>query len=182
MYAWKHFKTITYHRWLVLKGCFRCGLYRQGLTHDLSKYAPVEFIVGARYYKGDMSPNNSERMAKGYSSAWLHHKGRNKHHIEYWVDYSMNKGEALAGMRMPDRYIVEMFVDRVSAAKVYQKDAYTDASALKYYERGREKTIIHPEVEEILVRLLQMLADEGEDAVYRYIRQDLLKKEHSGGR
>ena len=29
-----------------MKGCFRVGLFRQGLLHDLSKYSPVEFLVG----------------------------------------------------------------------------------------------------------------------------------------
>ncbi|HAQ52086.1 MAG TPA: catalase, partial [Lachnospiraceae bacterium] len=75
----KHYKTITRHRHLVMKGCFEVGLYKQGLLHDLSKYNPIEFIPGALYYKGTESPNNSERRKKGYSSAWLHHKGRNKH-------------------------------------------------------------------------------------------------------
>ena len=62
-----------------MQGCFRIGLYKQGLLHDMSKYSPTEFLVGCRYYKGYMSPNNAERADRGYSSAWLHHKGRNKH-------------------------------------------------------------------------------------------------------
>ena len=86
--AWAHFKTITYHKYLVMQGCFKVGLYKQGLLHDLSKYSPTEFLVGARYYQGDRSPNNAEREEIGYSSSWLHHKGRNKHHYEYWIDYS----------------------------------------------------------------------------------------------
>ena len=89
--AWKHFCTITKHKNLVLVGCFKVGLYRQGLLHDLSKYFPTEFLVGCKYYKGYMSPNNAEREDKGYSSAWLHHKGRNKHHMEYWIDYAAEK-------------------------------------------------------------------------------------------
>ena len=44
MKAWKHFKTITYHKYLVCKGCFKVGLYRQGLLHDMSKYSPSEFL------------------------------------------------------------------------------------------------------------------------------------------
>jgi len=69
-----HFETITRHKLLVMKYCFECGLYRQGLTHDLSKYSPTEFIPGCIYYQGDHSPNEAERAARGYSSAWLHHK------------------------------------------------------------------------------------------------------------
>ena len=41
-----HFETITRHKLLVMKYCFACGLYEQGLAHDLSKYSPTEFIPG----------------------------------------------------------------------------------------------------------------------------------------
>ena len=71
MKIWKHFCTITHHKWLVMKGCFKVGLYRQGLFHDMSKYSPAEFLVGCKYFQGNKSPNNAEREAKGYSSAWL---------------------------------------------------------------------------------------------------------------
>ena len=86
MYIWKHFKTITKHKLLVMRYCFRIGLYKQGLLHDLSKYSWPEFRVGCRYYQGNRSPNNAEREAPGVSTSWMHHKGRNKHHYEYWVD------------------------------------------------------------------------------------------------
>ena len=88
MKPWQHFKTITHHRLLVMLGCFRVGLYRQGLTHDLSKYSPAEFWQGAKYYQGTRSPNTAEREENGYSLAWMHHKGRNRHHYEYWTDMS----------------------------------------------------------------------------------------------
>ena len=96
MNALRHFGTITKHKLLVMKACFQVGLYRQGLLHDLSKYGWTEFRVGCRYYQGTRSPNNAEREEKGYSSAWLHHKGRNKHHYEYWIDYGTH-GAVLEG-------------------------------------------------------------------------------------
>ena len=109
MNIWKHFKTITHHKILVAKGCFKVGLYKQGLLHDMSKYSPTEFWVGAKYYQGTRSPNNAEREDIGYSSAWLHHKGRNKHHYEYWIDYSMQAlPGGMAPVPMPDKYIAEM--------------------------------------------------------------------------
>ena len=113
----QHLLTISKHKAYVAEECFRVGLYRQGLTHDLSKYSPSEFFVGARYYQGDRSPNNAEREDKGYSSAWLHHKGRNKHHYEYWVDYVLlpEGGITYAGNPMPMRYVAEMFCDRIAA-------------------------------------------------------------------
>ena len=147
MKFWKHLKTINHHKMLVMKGCFRVGLYKQGLLHDLSKYMPSEFLVGCKYYQGDVSPN---------------------------IDYGMPSEPAMVGMRMPDNYVVEMFIDRMSASKNYQKEKYTDRSALEYYLRGKNRHIMHPEVRELLEKLLYMLADEGEDATFDYIRREVL--------
>ncbi len=174
MKAWKHLKTILHHKALVRKGCFKVGLYRQGLFHDMSKYSPTEFLVGCRYFQGDKSPNNAERAEKGYSAAWLHHKGRNRHHLEYWIDYSPDKG-GMTGMKMPVKYVVEMFIDRMSASKNYQKDKYTDKSPLAYFEKGRGHYMMHPETEALLERLLVMLAEQGEEKTYDYIRREVLK-------
>lgn len=176
MKAWKHLKTINHHKMLVMKGCFRVGLYKQGLLHDLSKYSPAEFLPGCKYYKGTESPHNIERKEKGYSAAWLHHKGRNKHHLEYWTDYGIGKKKVLAGMKMPIKYVVEMFIDRVSASKNYQKEKYTDSSALEYYENGRPFYIMHDDTRALLEKLLHMLAEQGEDITFQYIKDVLLKQ------
>ncbi|MCI8490601.1 MAG: catalase [Lachnospiraceae bacterium] len=178
MKAWQHLRTILHHKNLVRKGCFKAGLYRQGMMHDWSKYSPVEFLTGCRYYQGTKSPNNAERMDKGYSAAWLHHKGRNKHHWEYWIDYSAESG-FLTGMRMPVNYVVEMFIDRVSASKNYQKEKYTQESPLQYYEWGKEHYMLHDDTRELLEKLLHMLAEEGEERVYEYIRTEVLSKRNS---
>ena len=176
MRALEHFKTITYHKKLVRQHCFRVGLYWQGLTHDLSKFSPTEFLVGAKYFQGNRSPNNAEKEDKGYSSAWLHHKGRNKHHFEYWLDFTVpgTSDKVLVGMKMPVRYVVEMFMDRIAASKVYEKDAYTDASALHYHERSaRLKPYLHPETLALLEKLLHMLAKHGEEKTFAYVRHIL---------
>ena len=179
MNSWKHFCTISHHKYLVMKGCFAVGLIRQGLLHDLSKYTPTEFLPGCKYYQGTMSPNNAERMDRGYSSAWLHHKGRNKHHLEYWLDYGVpetdpTQKKGVCGMKMPVRYVVEMFVDRVCASKNYQKDAYTDRSALDYYQKGREVHILKADTRELLELLLVMLSVRGEAYTNWFIRKKLL--------
>ena len=103
MRAWEHFKTITHHRHLVRQYCFRLGLYYQGLTHDLSKYSPSEFWRGVKYYQGYRSPNDAERRENGVSLAWLHHKGRNRHHFEYWIDYCIGSDGRvyMGGCKMP---------------------------------------------------------------------------------
>ncbi|SFN47624.1 hypothetical protein SAMN04487831_101342 [Pseudobutyrivibrio sp. UC1225] len=177
MKAWEHFKTITHHRHLVMKGCFAVGLYKQGLLHDLSKYSWTEFSVGAKYYQGFKSPNNAEREATGVSLAWLHHKGRNKHHLEYWIDYGIGEGEhgCMTGMEMPVKYVVEMYCDRVAACKTYQKDAYTNRSALEYYEKGKGKYMMHANTAKLLENMLTYLAEHGEAATNDYIRREILK-------
>lgn len=183
MEVWKHFYTITRHKILVMKGCFELGLIRQGLLHDLSKYSPTEFLVGCKYFQGHMSPNDAERMDKGYSAAWLHHKGRNKHHLEYWLDYGVpdkegpNKGQrkGICGMKMPVKYVVEMYVDRVAASKNYQKEKYRDDSALLYYQGGKAGTLLHEDTKALLELLLHMLAKCGEQKTTQFIKKELLK-------
>ncbi|MDD3414164.1 MAG: DUF5662 family protein [Lachnospiraceae bacterium] len=177
MHPIKHFLTITYHKFLVMQGCFGVGLYKQGLLHDLSKYSLSEFIVGAKYYQGDQSPNNMERRDKGYSSAWLHHKGRNKHHYEYWVDYSTKavRGKVVP-VEMPVKYVVEMMMDRIAASKVYNGNKYQDSFPLEYYLRGKENAPIHENTKMLLEKLLRILAEKGEQESYQYIKKFILNK------
>ena len=169
-----HFRTITKHRHAVIRNCRRAGILWQGLRHDLSKYSPTEFIPGVKYYVGTRSPNELERADKGYSAAWLHHKGRNRHHFEYWSDY--NPVERRVGpVKMPLRYVIEMVCDRMAASRIYLGDKYTDASALDYFVHGKSHRVIHPETSDLCERLLTMLADEGEEKTFAYMRR-LLKE------
>ena len=166
----KHYKTIRHHKMLVMKNCFRCGLYWQGLTHDVSKLAPVEFWAGAKYWQGTCSPNNAQRQAEGYSAAWLHHKGRNKHHLEYWIDYTAEGDHAMGGMKMPLNYVCEMLCDRVAASRIYLGRDYTDAAPLAYFERGHAALMMTPQTAETLARFLRMLAQEGEQKTLRALK------------
>ena len=138
MHIIKHFITITRHRHAVMKHCFKAGLIRQGFTHDLSKYSPAEFWSGAKYYQGNRSPQAKEREVLGYSPAWLHHKGRNKHHFEYWTDYADGKKVYI---KMPAKYFAEMICDRVAASKIYMKKNYNDSLPLNYLETRTDKEI-----------------------------------------
>ena len=166
----KHFRTITRHRHKVIAHCAKAGILWQGLRHDLSKYSPTEFIPGAKYYQGNRSPNEKERELYGYSKAWMHHKGRNRHHYEYWTDVTKDRSLGIVGIKMPVKYVAEMFADRVAACKTYEKDRYTTMSPWRYYKRTKEYITIHPETRKLLERLLKMLAVKGEDEVYRYLR------------
>ncbi len=166
-----HFKTITSHKLMVMKYCFRVGLYRQGLLHDLSKYSPTEFWRGAKYYQGTRSPNAREREIYGHSKAWLHHKGRNRHHFEYWRDFNpvTKKTEPV---EMPTKYFKEMVCDRIAASKIYNGKDYKDGDAITYYKKESYLICeIHPNTAAHLEKVLQMLADNGEKEVFEYLRK-----------
>jgi hypothetical protein len=122
---------------MVRKLCFKCHLYWQGLTHDLSKYSPTEFWNGVKYYTGKASPHIGERKACGYSKAWIHHHNRNKHHAEYWQDIGTD-GKTHA-VDMPHEYFMEMICDRVAASMIYLGDKYTNSSPLEYYESHEDE-------------------------------------------
>ncbi len=167
-----HLSTITKHRHKVIIHCKKAGIFRQGLFHDLSKYSPTEFFRGVKNYtNGEKSPNEKEREEKGYSLAWIHHKGRNRHHFEYWNDYNP-KTKQVMGVKMPINYAKEMFCDRVAASKIYQKGNYTDKHPLEYFLRGKgNRTLIHPETSALMEKWLTILAEKGEKEAFKTIRQ-----------
>lgn len=167
---WKHFCTVTKHRHAVIVHCARTGILFQGLKHDLSKYSPIEFIPGARFYLGDRSPTEAERAEYGYSKAWMHHKGRNRHHFEYWTDYNP-VSRKLEPVEMPVRYVKEMFCDRVAAGKIYLGKKYTNDNPIDYFLRGNAKNCMHPETAKLLEQWLRMLQSEGEKKTFAYIRK-----------
>ena len=170
--AWKHFCTITRHRHQVIRNCYHAGILWQGLRHDLSKYSPTEFIPGAKYYQGNRSPNAEEREVNGYSVAWMHHQGRNKHHFEYWTDVSTAENNwKIVGVKMPVNYLAEMVMDRIAASKIYQGKNYTDAAPYTYFSRNKEYIVMHPETKACLDKILLMLKEKGERKTFAYIRK-----------
>lgn len=162
-----HLRTVNKHRREVRKLCFKCGLYWQGLTHDLSKYSPIEFINGVRFFTGTKSPHSGEREKYGYSKAWLHHKAHNKHHREYWQD---RHGDKVVAIDMPRKYFVEMICDRVAACKIYLKENYTNDAPWNYYDSHRDDNQFSTNTRQDLVYFLQMLRDEGEEYLFEYLR------------
>ncbi len=166
----KHFRTITKHRHRVIAHCAKVGILWQGLRHDLSKYTPTEFLEGARNYKeGKRSPNEEARLTKGHSRAWIHHKGRNRHHFEHWTDYHPQT-KVVVPVKMPVRFVAEMFCDRVAASKVYKGDEYTDRSPLDYFNLAKETRMIHEETSALLESWLVLLAEQGEKAAFAAVR------------
>lgn len=115
----KLIKRILTHKYYVAKYCFQIGLYWQGITHDLSKFSYVEFSRAIKYWNDNISSLANERKILGYSQTFLHHRGRNPHHYEYWI-HSLDDGGVPA--RMPKKYVLELICDYLAAAKTYGAD------------------------------------------------------------
>lgn len=148
--------------------CFKCGMYMQGLKHDLSKYTPTEFIPSVKYFQGDKSPITYEKKLNGYSDCWLHHKGRNKHHWEYWVD---RKEYGFVNYEMPFNYILESVLDKIAASKVYKKQDYTNEYPYQFFTSSYEIKVMNPVNAKRILHLLEYLKDNGEEMTLKYIKE-----------
>ncbi len=168
-----HLGTVFTHKSYVREGCFKMGLYAQGILHDMSKFSPTEFIPSVKYYSGTFSPNATSRVLTGVSTSWLHHKGRNKHHFEYWIDYTSGGEAKLEGCRMPLKYVAEMIADRYAACAAYNGDKYTQADPWNYYAKGAEHITIDKDTKAVLEAVLMKMRDEGKDEAFAYMKRML---------
>ena len=162
-----HLCTITKHKLLVTSMCIKCGMIKQGLLHDLSKYSFQEFWPSVKYFQGDKSPITYEKQVKGYSNCWLHHKGRNKHHWEYWTDRVKNEVVSIA---MPFNYVLESVIDKIAASKVYKKDDYTTDYPIEFFANSFEINVMNEKTSKQIYKLLQYLKDNGEKQTLKYIK------------
>ena len=164
-----HLHTVNTHRFLVMKMCFYCGMYRQGLTHDLSKYSLTEFVPSVRYYQGNRSPIGKEKEINGYSQCWLHHKGRNRHHWEYWVDRENGKTNLIC-LPMPFDCMLESVLDRISASKTYNGNQYTSSEPYDFFLRSKEYHTMNQKTASEIAGLLLYLKENGEKKALQYYR------------
>lgn len=153
----KHFTLITHHRLLVFKLCCKIGVPWRGFVHDISKYSPTEFFEGVKYYVGTHSPITEARKDKGYSDAWLHHKGRNKHHPEYWVDETSK----VRFVTMPYKYAAEMICDKFAAGMVYQGKKFTKEYELQYWEKEKQTIRMNDDMKDFVEEIMKKVADVG---------------------
>ncbi len=148
----KYYQKFFGHLWMVIKHkawvfYFACkiGIPVRGFFHDFSKFSPIEFFESVRYYTGISSPIPECKKDKGYSLAWQHHKGRNPHHYEYWMDNFDNGGTPI---RIPFKYVVEMTCDWLAAGKSYQGKNFNFADELKWWKVKRTlvQKSMHPAI------------------------------------
>lgn len=162
-----HLYTITKHRILVRRMCFKCHMFKQGLLHDLSKYSFSEFVPSVKHFQGNRSPISYEKELYGYSNCWLHHKGKNKHHWEYWIDRKQND---IISLEMPLNYCLESVLDKIAASKVYKKDKYTDSSPYEFFYNSYERNAMNKSTSKQILYLLEYLKDNGEKNTLEYIK------------
>lgn len=155
----KHLKLITRHKLVVFKLCCKIGEPWRGFMHDFSKYSPTEFFESVKYYNGKMSPIEVCRREIGYSKAWLHHKGRNRHHYEYWVDNKSPNSTPI----VPYKYAAEMICDKLAAGIIYAGKDWTPDLELNYYMKERENIKINEKIDKLLIEAFTQVRDNGID-------------------
>ena len=170
----KHFMVITKHRWVVFKLCCKVGQPWRGLVHDLSKYSPTEFWEGAKYFNGHYSPIKDCKKENGYSKAWLHHKGRNKHHTDYWVDLSAPDKTPI----IPYKYVAEMLCDKLAAGMIYEGKNWTKEYELQYWLNERDKTLVNDQVQNLITEFLTQVSEVGVDKALTKQNVKALYKKH----
>lgn len=155
----KHTKLVIKHKLVVFKLCCKIGIPWRGFMHDWSKFSPTEFWESIKYYRGNGSPIRLCKAEKGYSKAWLHHKGRNKHHPEYWIDYSLPDKTVI----MPYKYAAEMICDKMAAGIVYSGKNWTQNTQIDYYKKERETSLIHPQIDKFMISVFTEVSKNGLD-------------------
>lgn len=140
--CWIHLKTIIKHKHYVFHYCCKCGIPWQGIVHDLSKFSPSEFFTNVKYAREGKSPIDVQKEEIGYSFPWQHHKGRNPHHYEFWMDKFDN---GCYVHRMPYKYTVEMLCDNLGAGKAYSNGKATYTSEMDWWIKQREIRNMHPD-------------------------------------
>ena len=153
----KHLSLVLRHKWLVFIYCTKLGMPFRGLKHDLSKFTPAEFIESIKYYDGRVSPITKCKKINGYSKAWLHHKGRNKHHPEYWVDLQAPNQTPM----IPYKYVAEMICDKLSANQIYNGQDWTKNSQIEYWKIEKIKIKLNKNIEEMLTEVFEQVAEKG---------------------
>lgn len=157
----KHFNLITHHKWIVFKLCCKIGEPWRGFVHDLSKYSPTEFWESVNYYVGNHSPITEAKKDKGYSEAYLHHKGRNRHHSQYWVDY---EAPEITPPIIPYPYAVEMICDKLAAGMIYEGKKWTKEFELSYWEaKEKDKVKMNPKIRDFITTVFTEVAKQGID-------------------
>lgn len=161
--CWRNLRYILRHKWLVLLYCCRDGYLWAGLTHDLSKFRPDEFLPYAQHFYGPHYSDQEVHQAlrcgcvlpfwceieERFARAWLLHQHRNPHHWQHWCLVQDDDPDTV--LEMPERYLYEMLADWRSAGQVQGRP---DTRA--WYLAHRAHIRLHPRTRARLEQLLEV--------------------------
>ncbi len=168
-----YLRTLVYiliHKWYVMLESFKMGNYWRGITHDMSKFRPSEFIHYAKYFNGDyptltelentedyFKVDTKEGVAAKFDYAWLYHIHRNKHHWQHWVLY-YDDGESTT-LCMPVKYVKEMVADWLAMQRYLFNGGLDDTR--EWYLDNRSNMQLHTLTEDLVEKLLGVEYNEG---------------------
>lgn len=114
-----HINQVLRHKFWVFICCCKFGIIWRGITHDLSKFSWAEFWPSVRYYQKGSSPIPRLHHEASEYRPWLHHRGRNDHHSEYWHRYTHGTFYAL---KMPFDCVLEQIADWIGSTRAYGRE------------------------------------------------------------
>lgn len=160
---WGHLRNILVHKWWVCYYCFKLRIPWQGITHDLSKLSWVEFSESIKFFQGDKSPIPVAKQTNGYSEAWQHHKGRNKHHYEYWID---NTDSELKLIPIPYKYVLELIADYLAAFRTYNGYINFEEEYKWWLNKVGELKFMNPATKEFITMLFRYMCYRDDNVGY----------------
>ena len=167
-----HTKTVLKHKYYVFNAMKDCGMPFCGLMHDMSKFSPTEFFESVKYFQGTSSPLNAAKKNKGYSNAFFHHMGRNKHHSLFWVDASFGQ---INCVKMPYRYFIEHICDTIGAGKAYMKDEWDHNAPINYYKSTDQNSFYNEETRRMVEYCYLYIAIYGWDLFSKSVKAGRIK-------
>ena len=108
--------------------------------------------------------------ARGEIAKLVYQKGNRGFVEQYWNDLDM-KDHVYKSVKMPIKYVKEMFCDRIAACKIYLGKKYNDSAALDYFIKKRAKDLMYPDTAILLCQWLTYLKEHGEKETFKMIRK-----------
>ena len=85
----------------------------------------------------------------------MHHRGRNKHHYEYWTD---NYDAGTTCIKMPYKYVLELVADYLAAGRTYRGKGFTFVDEYEWWMKCKDYKKIHKDTKDLITQMLYNLA------------------------
>ncbi len=155
----RQFRYLVYllrHKWFVFVAGLKVGApLGRLLVHDLSKFRPSEWkpYLGHFYGPRCTCPKDDRCAAclgrkAEFRLASHHHKHRNPHHPEYWVDFKSG-----VPMEIPEALIREMVADWAGAGRAIDGKW----EVWSWFDQHRDELRLAPHTTQRVVQLLDIL-------------------------